>query len=83
MVVAGVTVLLRCGCYCGHGGDDIVAAARSCCSCGGSDGYATGLMALTVMAMVLQQPCYKGADAGMMVVRALVLQRQRGPKALM
>ena len=34
------------------------------------------VMVLTVMAMVLLQPCYKGADAGLVMVRALVPWQQ-------
>ena len=84
--------LLRCGCCHGCG---LTAMAmvllqpqwqRGCCHGHGSaDGDAT----VVVMAMVLPWllPRCKGADTGVVVVvvvvRALVLQRQQGSKALM
>jgi hypothetical protein len=41
------------------------------------------MVVVTVMVLPWLLPRCKGADAGVVVVRALVLQRQRGFKALL
>jgi hypothetical protein len=74
-------VLLRCGCYCSHGGPDGVAGVGCCHRYSSSDGGA--MVMVTVMVLPQPLPCCKGADVGVVVVRALVPWQQQRSKALM